>query len=176
MDAVPNAIVYKDAKRVLIPKIALLLTLGVVFYLAVFFNLKLLKININLLTNIVILFVLIILIILQLFLDYLKIPKDSYKLYSDRIIHADKEQLLFKDANQLNFTRNFLDKLFNTGTIKLSPGFAIENISDVNNVYFYLQKTIRPTNIINPNYQQYYQQPNQQQTQQAPNQPQQRMN
>ena len=140
----PQYALSQDLKRVLIPKILQLIGLGAVFYFAIWLNLVLLDVedNIKLYVTIGAVIVLIIAVILESILLVQKVNKNKYLFYSARVGYKERE-MSYVNVTNVSFRQNFLDKIFHTGTIVLNPGFLIEKVPNLNEVYFYIQKLIQ---------------------------------
>ena len=140
----PQYALSQDLKRVLIPKVLQLVGLGLVFYFAIWLNLVLLDVedNIKLYVTIGAVVVLVIAVVLEAVLLIQRVHKNKYLFYSARVRYKGKEMSYVNIAN-VSFRQNFIDKIFNTGTIVLQPDFLIEKIPNLNEVYFYVQKLIQ---------------------------------
>ena len=138
----PLYIAYKDVKRVLFPKFLLLVGLGVLFYLGVLLNLYLLRVRDKTMICVLSIVVIVLLIGIQMFMIFKRIKTNSYAIYSNRIEFGNKS-VYYGNVRNLYYKRNFIDKLFDTGTIFLYPYLKIEKIKNSVNVYAYMKKLIQ---------------------------------
>ena len=138
----PLYIAYKDVKRVLFPKFLLLIGLGVLFYLGILLNLYLLRVWDKTLICVFSLVLIILLIVIQMFLIFKKIKANGYAMYSNRIEFGNKS-VYYGNVKNIYYKREFIDKLFDTGTIFLYPYLKIEKIKNSVNVYEYMKKLIQ---------------------------------
>ncbi|MBW2966606.1 hypothetical protein KY342_05885 [Candidatus Woesearchaeota archaeon] len=142
----PQYSLSQDLARTLIPKLLQLIGLGVVFYFAIWLNLYLLNAkdstkNYTLIITIIILFIA---VIIELILIIIKISKNKYLFYQHKLEFKD-QSIPFVNVTNVYLQKNLLDKIFNTGTIILYPNFKIEKISNVNQVFYYVQKLVQIT-------------------------------
>ena len=71
-----------------------------------------------------------------------KTSKNKYLFYLNKIEFKSR-QIPFVNIKNVYLQKNFLDKIFNTGTIILYPDFKIEKISNVNQIFYYIQKLVQ---------------------------------
>jgi hypothetical protein len=140
----PRYALKQDLKRVLIPKVLQLIGLGIGFYFAIWLNLFLLEAEdaIRLYVTIGVIIVIVIAVVLEIVLLIQKVDKNKYLFYSSKVSFKGKE-MPYVNVDHISFRQNFFDKLFNTGTIVLHPGYMIEKIPNLNQVYFYIQKLVQ---------------------------------
>jgi len=140
----PQYMLKQDLKRVIIPKIFLLIGLAAVFYFAIWLNLFLLEVedSTKLYVAIGAGIILVIAVILEIILFVQKINNNQYLFYSRKVKYKGKE-IPFVNVDHVSFRQSFLDKIFMTGTIVLHPGFLIEKVPNLNEVYFYIQKLVQ---------------------------------
>lgn len=140
----PQYMLKQDLKRVIIPKIFQLIGLGAVFYFAIWLNMFLLEVedSTKLYVTIGSVAILVIAIILEIILFVQKINKNPYIFYSARVEYKGKA-ISYVNVEHVSFRQNFLDKMFSTGTIVMHPGFMIEKVPNLNEIYFYIQKLIQ---------------------------------
>ncbi|MBW2993459.1 hypothetical protein KY317_02705 [Candidatus Woesearchaeota archaeon] len=138
----PLYIAYKDIKRVLFPRFLLLIGLGIVFYLGILLNLYLLQVRDKTLICTLSIIVIILLIVIQMFLILKRIKTKGYAIYSNRVEFGNKS-IYYGNVKNVYYKRNFIDKLFDTGTIFLYPYLKIEKIKNSVNVYNYIKKLIQ---------------------------------
>jgi hypothetical protein len=142
----PQYALSQDLARVLIPKLLQLIGLGIVFYFAIWLNLYLLDAedsakNYTLIISLIILFIA---VIIELVLIIAKTSKNKYLFYLNKIEFKSR-QIPFVNIKNVYLQKNFLDKIFNTGTIILYPVFKIEKISNINQIFYYIQKLVQRT-------------------------------
>lgn len=151
--------------RVLIPKSISLIMLGGLLYFGVWLNLLILNIIIPGIYHVYIAVFIVILVLLQAILNYLKYSNYKYLFFKDKIIYEGKTELIinYRDVQNLAFSKDFFDNIFNTGTIIMSPVHKIQYVANTNQMYFYVQKllqyystNIRPMQQRYPSQNQYY--------------------
>jgi len=140
----PQYVLKQDMKRVLIPKVLQLIGLGIVFYFAIWLNLFLLEAedSTKLYVTIAAAIVLVVAIVLEIVLLLQKLNRNQYMFYSTRVEYKGKS-MSYVNVDHVSFRQNFIDKIFMTGTIVLHPGFMIEKVPNLNEIYFYIQKLIQ---------------------------------
>ena len=140
----PQYTLKQSMKRILIPKTFQLIGLGAVFYFAIWLNLYLLAAKDS--TKMYVTFgafvVLIIAVIVQIILIVLKVNKNKYSFYPNKL-EFKGQTIPYVNITNVSFSRNFLDKIFDTGTIILYPDFKIENVPNLNQVFIYVQKLVQ---------------------------------
>lgn len=136
---------YLSLKRILFPRALALMFLGGFFYFGIYLNLKILNISVPSEYHVYILGGIGVLLVLQGVLNYLKFTSYRYLFYKDRMIFQGKKDvvILYGEIQNLVFKRDFLDNLFNTGSIDLIPKHKMKYIENTNQVYFYVQKLIQ---------------------------------
>lgn len=138
----PLYILPQEKKRILIPKILILFSLGMIFYLGILFNISLLKLTTSTETTIklISLIILIIVVVFGILLNFKK-AKQKYFFYQNKIVFQKKEIPLSKITN-IKPKQNFLDKLFKTYSLILNQEFKINNIPQKIQLQEYIQKLI----------------------------------
>ena len=124
----PVYILTQVKTRALIPKVASLLLLGVIFFLGILLNISLLQLraeqeSIIKISALIFLFAM---IGLGLFLS-LHRASISYKFYRNRITFG-KKALYYADINNTTQEQDVIDKMFKTGSISLSSNFHLKHI------------------------------------------------
>ena len=129
--------------RVLLPKIVLLLGLGVLFYVGVLLVISLLNLppSQEPWINVGALVLLIILIGVGILLDY-KRARKPYNFYNDRI----GEDKLYSSITNTIPKQNWLDKMFKTYSIDLGNGLVLRNIPEDVDMKPYLDKLVSYNN------------------------------
>ena len=135
-------VLQQNKKRAIIPKILLLVVLGIIFYLGLLLNLRLLDLlgSEETTTKTVSLIILIVIIILGIILTIVKANR-SYIFYQNRIMFG-KKQIFYQEISNTNLKINFMDKMFKTYSISLSKKFRLRNIPQELNLQSYLQQLV----------------------------------
>jgi len=138
----PIYVLVQLKKRAIIPKIIILLILGIVFYFGVLLNVSLLELTGDEETTIkmVSLIVVIVVVLFGILLSILR-AKKMYKFYRDRIMFGKKTIPLAQITNTAA-KQNSFDKIFKTYSIKLSKKFKIKHISQEVQIQNYLQQLV----------------------------------
>ncbi len=141
----PQYTLHHTIKRMVIPRVIMLLILAPVFYAGVWLNAKLLSMQVPGIVSVLIIIVLLVLVGLQSLLDYVRFQKFRYLFYTNRIEYEGKkpQTFLFADFTEAKLKQNFLDKMFNTGSIVLSKTFSIGPISNVTQIKTYLEQLVQ---------------------------------
>jgi hypothetical protein len=129
-----------------IPWILKLLGLSVLFYAGIYFNVKYaLKTEIPSYVNLLIFVFLIVLIGAQAFIYHIKFGKYKFMFFTNRIEFAGKKPktFLFSDFQSAELKQGLFDKMFNTGSIRLSKTFDIGPISNVSQIKSYLEQLVQ---------------------------------
>ena len=134
--------VYESKSRALIPKIASLLLLSLIFYLGVLINISLLELNASQETSLKTgaLLTLALLIIIGTALTLRK-TKQPYFFYSNRVAHG-KEVIYYLNIANTTPQTNFLDQIFKTYSIPLGKTFSLRHIPGTTQLSNYLQQLI----------------------------------
>ena len=142
---VPQLTIYPNLKRVIIPKTIFLLFLGSIFYFGIRLNAGLLGWRVEPAINILIIFVLVLLIAGQIMLTFFRIKKISYLFYPDHIQSTGRKQfsIYYLNLSDVDKKKNFIDTIFNTGTVRLSKLNRIPSIDHPDKVYDYLIRLIQ---------------------------------
>ena len=141
----PQYTLHLTIKRMLFPRILLLVVLAPIFYFGIWLNSRLLGIEIPGFIAVFLILFLIILVIAQAILHYIAFQKFQYSFYTNRIEFEGKKPrtFLFSDFEQATLKQNILDKIFNTGSIQLSKTFSIGPISNLTQVKTYVEQLVR---------------------------------
>lgn len=159
---VPQYTLRPNINRMVAPWIFRLLGLAILFYGGVYLNAKFaLKMQIPIYINALIAVFLLVLIIAQIIIYKVKFGKYKYEFYTNRVDHEGKDSKTFLYGNfqEMTLKQNILDKMFNTGSIRLSKEFSIGPVANVTQIKSYLEQLIK--------YYQYSQQQNRMMQQQA---------
>ncbi|MFH1682877.1 MAG: hypothetical protein ABIA37_03700 [Candidatus Woesearchaeota archaeon] len=132
----------QEKKRILLPKIASFLLLGLVFYLGVLLNLYLLNLQsaTAALVKIISIVIICIIILIGVMMD-IKKAKQNYLFYSNKIIFG-KGQILLSQITEIRPERSYLDKLFKAYSISLNSSFVLKNIPQEIQLQDYIQKLV----------------------------------
>lgn len=142
----PQYTLKPSTNRMVVPWIFKLLGLSILFYAGIYFNVKYaLKTEIPSYVNILIFVFLIVLIGAQAFIYHIKFGKYKYNFYTNRIEYAGKKPktFLFSDFQSADLKQGMFDKMFNTGSIRLSKTFDIGPISNVTRIKSYLEQLVQ---------------------------------
>ena len=134
--------------RLLVPRLLRDLFLLLVMGFAIILNLKLLGVNLNIITYLITTVVLIIILIIDFILTKTNISLISYYFYPDKIEAVGKKSFTipFNDVNSITLKQNIFDKLFNTASIFFiynSSSRSKQSLSAILNyqqVFGYVQK------------------------------------
>jgi len=134
--------VASKKSRVLIPKIFILLILGVVLYMGILLNVGLLALDGE--TETIVksssIFVVILIILVGILLN-LKKAKTSYNFYQTSIANG-KSNINYADIENVQVKRGLWDRMFGTYTLVLSKKFKIEGIPKKIDLQAYTQQMI----------------------------------
>ncbi len=133
-----------NKKRAIIPRTIILFLLCVLFYLGIQLNLYLLELEIADYIAILIMLTLFLLFALESLLNYSKIARITYYFFDDKITLQDKESksLFYYNINNITIKRNLIDRLFNTATIVLAPGFSIKFINHYSQLHNWINQLV----------------------------------
>jgi len=133
-----------NKKRIIIPRTLEAFCLCIIFYLGIQLNLYLLQISISFYVDFLIVSILIILCGLDFFLNYSKTARLTYSFFDDKLSIENKgsESLFYQYVDNLTIKRNFVDKLFGTATIVLTPEFSIKFINDYSPLYDWIRQLV----------------------------------
>jgi len=132
------------------PKIILLIFLGILFYLGIWINFYLLDKKIPLYINIILIIFVIILLIMDFILSYIKYSTYEYRFYNN-IIEIDVKRkntktVEYHNIKNVDYEKNLWDKIFNTGSLiinlKNNKKQKISFIDHSRNYYMYMKKII----------------------------------
>lgn len=139
----PLYTIIPDHKRIIIPEVLKLISLYALLFFALFLNFKLLKIDSTILLSILTI-VLFFAFIVHIFIFSSGKLKIQYYIYPNIIYKMGKKEssLQFYQIKDTALNKNFLDKIFNTSSIILTPTFSIEHIQNGDQIYKYLMQTL----------------------------------
>ncbi|MFC1742205.1 hypothetical protein ACFL3V_06740 [Nanoarchaeota archaeon] len=142
----PQYTLRPNTNRMVAPWILKLIGLSMLFYGGIFFNVKYaMGSEIPAVISVFIFFFLIVLVVTQLFIYRVKYGKYSYKFYTNRIDFEGKktETFIFSNFQQAELKQGLFDKMFNTGSIRLSKEFSIHSISNLTQMKSYLEQLVK---------------------------------
>ena len=146
---VPRFKVSPVPLRYLIPRIALLIFLGLMLYLGIYVNYYLLSESIPILTNWLFMACIGILLILQIILSYVRHGQYYYTFYEKHleISETKRNSISYDSISDISLHENLLDRWFKTSTILMilddaskAKKIKICNVTMGNQIYFFLQK------------------------------------
>jgi hypothetical protein len=146
MEEQPAYVIKQAKSRSLIPKIFMLLILGILFYLGILLNLSLLELDVDsqsLIDHISIITVSII-VIIGIIMGILKVRK-QHTFYNTHLTIYGKNIPYNTITNTLQ-KQNLLDKIFKTYSIKLTDKITMRNIPQAVQIQSYLQQMISYNN------------------------------
>lgn len=132
------------------PKIILLIFLGILFYIGIWVNFYLLDKKIPVYINIMLVILVILLLIMDFILSYIKYSTYEYRFYNNIIEidlnRKDTRTVEYKNIKNVNYEKNLWDKILNTGSLtinlKNNKKQKISFIDHSKNYYMYLKKII----------------------------------
>ena len=138
----PTYVLHQKKSRAIIPKIITLILLSAIFYGGILLNLALLKLTEDLESNTKLgaLILICLIILIGTLLAFLRANK-PYLFYKSQIVQ-NKKEISYNAIAEITIKQNFLDKMFNTYSIKCSDDFYFKHISKELNLKEYLQKLI----------------------------------
>lgn len=141
----PQYTLHHTIKRMVIPRLAMLLVLAPAFYLGIWINARLLNIDIPGIVAVLIIIVLIVMVAVQSILNYISFQKFKYLFYTNRVEYegSKPQTFLYTEFSEAKLKQNLFDKMFNTGSIELSKSFAIGPISNVTQIKTYLEQLVQ---------------------------------
>lgn len=77
-------------------------------------------------------------------MNYSKTARLTYSFFDDKLSIENKgsESLFYQYVDNLTIKRNFVDKLFGTATIVLTPEFSIKFINDYSPLYDWIRQLV----------------------------------
>jgi hypothetical protein len=141
----PQYTLRPSTNRMVAPWILKLLGLSILFYAGIYFNVKyMLDMSIPAYINLFIFAFLIVLVLTQIILYKVKFGKYKYLFYTNRIDYEGKktETFLFNNFQSADLKQNVFDKMFGTGSIRLSKDFIIGPVANVKQVQGYLDQLV----------------------------------
>lgn len=148
MVGAPSYVIRPNIRRILVPDTLKTLLLCIIFYFAIKMNLRLF-IKYRILNTAVpdyiyylIISVLALLFVIELLNSYRKNSTAAYDFYPDRIeFYGPKSwTLYYNQIEQVKPKKNFIDRIFDTGTIQLASKIKIKNISYVDQIVQYINQ------------------------------------
>ena len=142
----PQYTLKPSINRMVVPWIFKLLGLSALFYAGIYFNVKYaFGAEIPAYINLLIFVFLIVLIVAQAFIYHVKFGKYKYLFFTNRIEYQAKKPktFLFSDFTAAELKRGIFDKMFNTGSLKLSKDFIIGPVSNAAQIKNYLEQLVR---------------------------------
>lgn len=130
--------ISSNSARIIVPKLLQLLGLGALFYIGVWLNLFLLKVEAVVLISIISISIILVLVIIQAVLS-LKKTKKTYLFFNDRV-QTDQQFIHYANIQNMEIKQTFADKVFKTATLMISPGFKMRYISNYKQIYDYIRK------------------------------------
>lgn len=141
----PQYILSQKKSRAIIPKIIVLLILGLIFYLGILLNVALLDLTGSEETTIKLISLIILIMIVGLGI-YLAIRRSKlqYFFYRNRLIFG-KEEIFYHEILNTKINKDFFDFFFHTYGINLGHNFHLRHIPEEINLENYLNKLIAYT-------------------------------
>ena len=143
---IPQFTVKPDVARMVVPKIVQLVILSLLFYIALWLNLKLgFQIEVPLIVNVLIAIGLVLAVLVEVLRFHAKFSQYKYLFYVDKLVFQKKDVLtsfLFADFQTSKHDQNLIDRLMSTGTIVLNKSFKLGPVNKAHKVYEYLLKLI----------------------------------
>ncbi len=138
----PVYLLEQSKKRAIVPKVIILIVLGIIFYFGILLNIALLEMSASTETLIRIsaLIILFILITVGIYLSYRR-SVQQYKFFREGITFINKK-INYVDIKNTTPKQNLLDKLFHTYQIKLGDNFFLRHIPNDIQVENYLQQLV----------------------------------
>jgi len=142
----PQYTIKPNVNRVILFKIIQLVSLALLFYLALWLNMQLgFNLKLPLAVNILIIVVLILAIIIEMIKFHVIYSQFAFLFYTNKVLFQKKnkvETLFFKDIAKPKLKINALDKFMGTGTITLTKKLSIGPINKPQKIFDYLLKLI----------------------------------
>lgn len=138
----PLYLLPQNKKRVMIPKIASLIVLGVLFYTGILLNLSLLQLDAEQqsVVNLASIVLLGMILALGIYLGYHQVGQ-PYRFYQNRIM-LHKKAIFYNQVSQIVRVQSFVDKMFKTYHLDLGNKLKIENIPEEVQIEAYLQQWV----------------------------------
>ena len=142
----PQYTLRPNTNRMVVPWILKLLALAILFYGGIYFNVRYaLGSQIPPIINLFIFAFLMVLIATQVIIYHIKFGKFKYSFYANRIEFEGKkvETFMFSDFRAAELKQNVFDRMFDTGSLKLSKSFSVGPVSGITQVKNYLEQLVR---------------------------------
>ncbi len=138
----PTYVLPQNKKRTLIPKMLLLVVLGVIFYSGILLNITLLNLTAgdDTVIKMIALIILIIVVGVGIFLDYHQ-ASQPHTFYQDRLV-VEKKEHLYHAIEKVERKQNFWDKLFKTYSVDLGDSVVLRNIPVAVPIEGYIQQLV----------------------------------
>ena len=141
----PSYSTKPNLSRILIPRIIKLLLLSALLYLGVRINYIVFGAEFPGIINLIVVILILVLIAADIFLAHMKNKENKIYFFNDRI------EIRGKNHNTINLAlvsnaevkMNMLDKMLNTGDIKLNNGEKIKNLNYPERIRQYILQLIR---------------------------------
>ncbi|NQU78142.1 hypothetical protein HQ545_00055 [Candidatus Woesearchaeota archaeon] len=143
----PQYTLKPDANRMVAPRIIMMLLLSAFLYIGVRVNFFLIGWDVSIPTfiNIFILVLIAVIAATQVILYHIKFAQYKYLFYTNRVEFNGKKTktFLFSDFSSADLKQGLFDKMFNTGSIRLSKEFSIGPVAHVTQMNTYLEQLIK---------------------------------
>lgn len=145
MEEAPEYIIKPNAVRLLISQLLVTALLAGLFYVGIAINVSLLGLNIPTTINWLIAAVLSLLILIQGMLTYVQASKTQYFIFRNRVELPGTKPIyvMFNTVQEIKRKKNFLDKMFNTGTIILGPNIKLKGIPNFEQTLAYITQMVQ---------------------------------
>ena len=141
----PQYTLHHTIKRMVVPRLILLIIMTPAFYFGIWVNAKLLGIAIPPVISVFIFLILVVMVSVQSILNYVRFQKFRYLFYTNRIDYEGKkpQTFLYTNFTEAKLKQNMFDKMFNTGSVQLDKTFSIGPISNVTQIKAYLEQLVQ---------------------------------
>ncbi len=136
----PLYVLPQQKGRAIVPKMIILLVLGIIFYLGVLLNVSLLELTASTETavNLIALILIIVLIGVGI-ISAIRKAKFDYLFYQDRI-QWNQKTVQYQSITNIQRKEKFSDKIFKTYFLQLNDQFKIKHIPREVNIQEYVEK------------------------------------
>ena len=144
MEGITKYSVKPNLARVMFPQTIGLFALGGAFYVLLMANLSFIF-EVSAITNYMIVSFLVVLLVAEIIVNYVRNNDVRYDFFNNGVRakkHRKEESILYNEIAGISLERNWLDRLFRTVTVRLTPEFKIKFIKDQNKVHFNIQKLV----------------------------------
>ena len=138
----PLHVVNQVKKRALIPKISVLIILGIIFYLGILLNLTLLELETSLQSTIELVssVIVLLLVLIGIIIGIRKATK-KYQFFNTNLLVYGKT-IPYNTITNTAPKQNWLDKMFKTYSIQLTDKITMRNIPEAVQLEQYLKQMI----------------------------------